>query len=106
MLFCLAEQKVAGEKKASILTRGLVLMSAYLECYIHVEHLPRVSAWDAILCDRLSRERTTSSNDRRLLSSFGNLQAPRVLTSWLENPSEDWDLAYRLLNHVIRTVNK
>jgi hypothetical protein len=104
--FAWQNKTVAGEKKASILTRGLVLMSAYLECYIHVEHLPRVSAWDAILCDRLSRERTTSSNDRKLLSSFGNLQAPHVLTSWLDDPSEDWDLAYRRLNHVIQTVNK
>jgi hypothetical protein len=104
--FAWHNKTVAGEKKASILTRGLILMSAFLECYIHVEHLPRVSAWDAILCDRLSRERTTSSNDRKLLSSFGNLQAPRVLTAWLENPTEDWNLAYRMLDHVIRMVNK
>ena len=104
--FAWHNKTVAGEKKASILTRGLILMSAFLECYIHVEHLPRVSAWDAILCDRLSRERTTSSNDKKLLSSFGNLQAPRVLTSWLENPTEDWNLAYRMLDHVIRMVNK
>ena len=77
-------------------------MSAFLECYIHVEHLPRVLAWDAILCDRMSRDRTTSDNDRRLLRSFGNMAAPAVLTDWLLDPTEDWDLAIRMLEYVIK----
>ncbi len=46
------------------------------------------------------------SNDRRLLSLFGNLQAPNVLTSWLKKPTEDWNLAYRMLDHVKDMVNK
>jgi hypothetical protein len=104
--FAWHNKTVAGEKKASILAMGLVLMSAYLECYVHVKHLPRISAWDAIMCERLSRDRTTSNNDRKLLSSFGNLQAPSVLTSSVDNPTEDWNMAYRMFDHVIETVKK
>jgi hypothetical protein len=100
--FAWLNRTVAGEKRAAILIRGLSLMSAFLECYIHVEHLPRVLAWDAILCDRMSRDRTTSDNDRRLLRSFGNMAAPAVLTDWLLDPTEDWDLAIRMLEYVIK----
>ena len=67
-------------------------MSAFLECYIHIEHLPRVLASDGILCDRMSRQKTTSENDRKLPKSFGNMTAPDVLTDSLSNPSEDWNL--------------
>lgn len=72
-------------------------MSAYLECYMHVNHLPQVLAWDTILCNRLSRECTTSASDNRLLQSSGNLQAPEVLTGWLYYPDEDWELANKML---------
>jgi hypothetical protein len=98
--FAWQNRTVAKEKKAAILTRALVLLSAYLECYIHVEHLPRVEAWDAILCDRLSRERTTSLSDRTLLSHYGNVRTPSVLEKWLSNPSENWSLATDMLDYV------
>jgi hypothetical protein len=100
--FAWQNKTVARERKAAILTRALILMSAYLECYIHVEHLPRVDSWDAILCDRLSREKTTSLSDKKLLDYYGNLQAPPVLLDWLSNPTENWDLARDMLAHVKR----
>jgi len=100
--FAWQNKTVARERKAAILTRALILMSAYLECYIHVEHLPRVDSWDAILCDRLSREKTTSLSDKKLLDYYGNLQAPPVLLDWLSNPTEKWVLARDMLAHVKR----
>jgi hypothetical protein len=99
-------KSVKNEVSASILTRALVLISAYLQCQVHVVHLPRMSTWDACLADRMSREATTGCNDRNLLSSFGNLMCPNVLTQWLQNPTQDWNLAMILLKHVTNTCEE
>jgi hypothetical protein len=42
------------DQLTSILVRALHILSAYLACEVHIEHLPRVSSWEAILVDRLS----------------------------------------------------
>ncbi len=99
-------KSVKNEVSASILTRALGLVSAYLQCQVHVVHLPRMSTWDACLADRMSREATTGYNDKKLLSSFGNLRCPDVLLQWLHNPFQDWDLAMNLLHHVTNTCEK
>ena len=87
---------------ASILIRALHLISAFLGSQIHIEHLPRISTWDAELVDRLSRSRTTTSADKRLLESFRLPEIPESLSKWLLDPQDDWDLALRLLEHVER----
>jgi hypothetical protein len=69
------DKNVSKDPHASVLVRALVLISSYLSCYVHVEHLPRMLAWDAKLCDRLSRDRTTLQSDRQLLKSFGTISA-------------------------------
>ena len=46
---------VTGDVMASILIRALHLVSPYLGCQVHEEHLPRKSTWDAHLVVRLSR---------------------------------------------------
>ena len=67
---------------------------------MHVVHLPRVSNWEAIFCDRISRESTTSEHDKRLLKTYENLKIPKVLKNWLKNPIEDYNICMKLLNHV------
>jgi hypothetical protein len=99
-------KSVKNEVSASILTRALVLISAYLQCQVHVAHLPRMSTWDACLADRMSREATTGYNDKKLLSSFGNPECPDVLLQWLQNPLQDWSLATKLLQHVTNICEK
>ena len=59
-----------GDETASILIRALHLISSFLGCVVHVEHLPRISSWDAALADRLSRELSTTKQDIRFLQSF------------------------------------
>jgi hypothetical protein len=93
-------KKVKNDTCASILIRSLILISSFLSCYIHIEHLPRLSSWDAQLCDRVSREKSTLNSDKQLLDSFGNPVAPQVLRDWLKQPAEDWELCNFLLEHV------
>ena len=48
-IFGWENKSVAGEKCASILIRGLHLLSAYLGSVLHFMHLPRMSSCDAEL---------------------------------------------------------
>jgi hypothetical protein len=91
---------VAGDKCASILIRGLHLISAYLGSVLHFLHLPRMSSWDAELVDRLLRERTSTYNDRKLTKSLVNRDLPEFFVEWLISSSEDYVLAEKMLNHV------
>jgi hypothetical protein len=97
-------RSLSGDTCASILIRALHLITAYLGSVIHFQHLPRLSTWDARLADRLSREATTTAEDRRLLESFQTSTLPKSLENWLENPVEDFSLAERLLEEVERRV--
>lgn len=93
-------RQVTGDVIASTLVRALHLISAYLECQVHIEHLPRKASWEADLVDRLSRENTTTRNDKSLLDSFGKLNVPSCMIRWMEKPTEDWDLPMQLLDSV------
>lgn len=99
-IFAWQNRNVAKDKMASIMVRALVLISSYLACYIHVEHLPRMTSWDAQICDRLSRQRTTLKSDKQLVDSFGPYVAPDVLMEWLSNPVVDWSKSVQFLNYV------
>jgi hypothetical protein len=89
-----------NDLSASIITRALVVISAFLGCQIHVEHLPRMSSWDARTCDRMSRESSMGPNDRALLKSFGNLKCPEFFTFWLESGCDNWGITSELLEYV------
>jgi hypothetical protein len=98
--FAWENKNVTKDPHASVLVRALALISSYLSCYIHVEHLPRISAWDAETCDRMSRDKTTLRSDKQMLASFGNIQVTPLLTEWLKDPVIDWDFSNTLLNYV------
>ncbi len=91
---------VQGDKCATVIFRAIALICAYLEINLQVRHLPRLSSWEANLCDRLSREETTSLNDKKLLKNYESLSLPTVLEDWLRDPNESYDLCYNLLNYV------
>jgi hypothetical protein len=98
-------RKVSNDECASIIVRTLHLLSLYLCCNIHIEHLPRLSSEEACLVDRLSRKSTTSMEDRMLLDKYesnDDLLFPLVL--WLKNPEADWKLPMRILNKVVRNM--
>ena len=98
--FAWENKNVSNDKFASIIVRTIVFISAYLECNIVVEHLPRMSSWEAKLCDRISREKTIQSDDRKLLSLYDHLTIPFQFYDWLKNPNKGWDICNVLLEVV------
>jgi hypothetical protein len=51
---------VKDDPYASVLIRGLRILSAYLETRVLVEHVPRLSTRASRLADSLTRESTTN----------------------------------------------
>ncbi len=93
-----------GDTSASIFIRALYLIAAYLECNVHIEHLPRLSDWGAEVTDRLSRKVSTARQDVKLLRAFENRKVPRCLIEWFNSPFADWSLPFKLLEHVEKLV--
>jgi len=93
-----------GDSCASVFIRAAYLIAAYLECTIHVQHLPRVSDWGAQVTDRLSRGSTSTKQDKMLVRAFNNRQIPSCLKDWFKNPNPDFSLAMELLEHVKRIM--
>jgi hypothetical protein len=93
-----------GDTNASILIRAAHIIAAYLECTLHVQHLPRMSDWGAEVADRLSRNSTMTRQDRKLANAFKCRPLPPCLVEWLDNPVADWSLATALLQHVSKLV--
>jgi hypothetical protein len=90
----------SGDLSASIFIKAAHLIAAFLECTIHVIHLPRMSDWGAEVADRLSRATSTTLQDRKLLLAFNNRPIPLCLQQWFLNPILDSSLPMNLLNHV------
>jgi hypothetical protein len=99
-------RKVTNDACASIIVRALHLISAYLACMIHIEHLQRLSTREACIVDRLSRMSTTLPEDKVWLDSF-DVDESRLepLIEWLKLPMEDWTLPMRILSSVMDSCN-
>jgi hypothetical protein len=104
--FSWVNRQASGDETTSIFVRALHMIASVMACDIHIEHLPRVSNWEAMTVDRLSREATTSDQDRRLLRSFRNRSLPECLLRWFQNPEPNWNLCIELLNHVRNILDK
>ena len=84
----------------SILVRALHLVSSYLGCIVHVNHLPRQPSWESKMVDRMSRDFSTTSSDNNLLSSFREQDLLKFFKIWLDKPCVDWSIPMKLLNYV------
>ncbi len=89
------------DEYASIFIRAITLISGYLGTVVHTMHTPRRSTWEAEMADNLSRHTTTSLLENQILGRFKNLPVPETLTNWLNDPTDDWSLATRLLSYVM-----
>jgi hypothetical protein len=87
---------------ASIFVRALKLIGIYLSCKIHVQHVKRMTTWEARLANQLSRTSTTGRGLRKRSGNYSSLRLPKYLYKWFENPVQDWDLCMKLLYHVIK----
>jgi hypothetical protein len=96
---------VKEDKMASILIRCIYFISCRLGSVIHVQHLPRLSTWEAEVVDRMSRYETTTTWDSKLLRSFSFPKMPEAFRKWLREPEEDWSLPLRLVDEIDTIVN-
>jgi len=99
-VFGMINRHAKGDRAASVFIRAIYLIAAYLNCTVHVQHLPRVSDWGALVTDRLSRMSTTTRQDRMLVNSFHNRPLPVSLSEWFDNPVCNFSLSVQLLEHV------
>jgi hypothetical protein len=97
---------VKRDENASIFIRAIILISGYLSTVVHTSHTPRRSNWEAETADNFTRRSTTSFLEKQILNRFKNLEAPAVLRNWLENPTDDWSVAFKLLSHVMSICEK
>ena len=97
---------VKGDRTASGLVRCLAVISVFLHCSIHVRHERRKSSWGSLLADRLTRKKTTVSQDSMLLKSFSFQKIPVFFREWIDDPKEDWGLADLCLYHVAASLSK
>ncbi len=93
------------DETASIFIRAVHLISAFLGSKIHIEHLPRCLDWGSETADNLSRERTTGFLETRMLQRWKHLELPSQLLEWLQNPTTDWRIPYKMLQHVIEKTS-
>jgi hypothetical protein len=100
------KRQSSGDTAASILLRALHLISSYLACQIHMVHLPRRTGRAGILTDDLSREETTSGSMERRVRAIETMPRSPALREWLQNPTEDWSLADKILQDVITMCTK
>ncbi len=104
-IYGLENRASKGDVSASIFIRAVYLIAAFLECTLHIEHLPRcMSDWGAEVTDRLSRCSTTTKQDKKLVAAFSNRELPVCLKKWFAKPEINWSLAVDLLEHVKRLV--
>jgi hypothetical protein len=103
-VFSMSNRMCKGDKTAAIFVRATYLIAAYLECCLHIEQLPRMSDWGAEVTDRLSRESSTTVQDKLLVKAFTNRDIPKCLQDWFKSPMTDWQLAIKLLEHVEKLV--
>lgn len=99
-VFGMSNKAAKGDTSASIFIRAAHLIAAYLDCVIHVDHLPRMTDWGAEVSDRLSRKSSSTLQDKKLVKAFKNRPIPPCLMAWFLEPKPDWSLATKLLAHV------
>jgi hypothetical protein len=87
---------------SSILIKVVYLIAALLGSVIHIDHFPRCSDWASEMADNLSRETATVFLESR--ERFSNVQKPSILHDWLNNPTEDWNLSFKLLSWVSNKI--
>jgi hypothetical protein len=100
LVFGWDKRRVPHDTAASIFLRAIHIIAAFLGTSVEIRHLPRISTPSAELVDALTRSTTTLHNHRDIVSQAPTAVIPAILTDWLENPTEDWQLPILLLSYV------
>jgi hypothetical protein len=89
-----------GDLLASVLVRALGIIAAYLECRVHVRHVPRMTSLASIMADSLTRASTANAEVWAAMVGTASYGPPPCLWSWLEAPFTDWDLGLTLVEYL------
>ena len=95
----------SGDRLASILVRMLVLISSMISSEVIIKHHPRESSWESKMADRLSRVKSTTDQDRKLLRNFTPLNIPVSFSNWMKEPVEDWNLARNVVFELSNNIS-
>ena len=98
-------KKIRHDVSASIFIRALHIITFYLGCHVHVQHIPRNSTFLATIADGLTRDSSRTPEVLSHLTGVAPFGPPEVLWRWLQDPREDWQLAFRLLDSVKAKIN-
>jgi len=88
-----------GDATASALVRALMVVTAYLECHVYVEHTKRNSTTESYLADCLTRD-TTAGEAWPSIQGARILDPPQDLWDWLQEPTVDWQLGFKLVDNL------
>ena len=105
VVFGWESKRLPNDESASIIVRSLHVISQFLGASVTVQHLPRMSTDSAVLADKLSRLSTTGPEELHAVRDAIPYKVPDALLSWLQNPSEDWDLPNKLLYAVQQSIS-
>jgi hypothetical protein len=89
-----------GDRWASILIRALHIVAAFLNITVHVHHVPRLSSAAAVMADSLTRSSTATAEVWAQATGAQAHSAPAPLWRWLADPQDDWELGFKLVNHL------
>jgi len=100
LVYGFESKNIKFDKSATALIRAIGLMSAYLGCRVWVSHTPRMSCEKAVLADHLSRQSSTTDEEKTMLSFVSTNVLEGVLINWLNNPVDCASLPELLLQEV------
>jgi hypothetical protein len=89
-----------GDAWASVLIRALHVVASFLGCTVYVRHVPRLSSAAAIMADSLTRSSTATAAVWAQAAGAEVFSEPPPLWDWLSDPSEDYQLGFRLVNYL------
>ena len=73
------------------------MIAHYVDCWVHLKHVPRKSSIASTLADALTRTTSTTEQVQAMLVHAQLPAPPSILVQWLNHPREDWYFALDLV---------
>jgi hypothetical protein len=101
LTYAWAQRMSTKNPYTTMFLQTLHMIEAVLPCRIFIQHQRRRSTGPAELVDNLSRKSTTTALDRSKLGHLPVHQPLQPLKGWLDNPTVDWDLPGKIVEHIL-----
>jgi hypothetical protein len=93
---------VKFDETATALLKFVQLAAAYLGTQVFIKHVHRCSDKWTCIADRLSRDSSTTKEDRELLRRADTAGEDGLLKQWLQSPHCDPETPFVFLGHLIK----